>query len=400
MQKRILDFVSGLRRAGNRVSSSELMDALVAAVEVGLEDRETFKSALAAALVKDARDRPTFDRLFDRYFRGGATSGEGSSSGFEREAPGRVHPIEARARVESAGEVGQTPDAWGSGPGPFGRPAAAGRHGTASRAGRRGRGAHRERHALSRETLLGKPLSELAPDELADMRELVARLARRIKDALALRRREEWRGRLDTRRTVRRNLRYAGIRMEVVLKRRRRDRPKLITVCDVSDSVRNASRFMLQLVWSLQQCFSRVRSFVFVSEIVEVTDVLDRLPVDRGIEWALSGADVDYHCQSDFGHAFSRFVDGQLDTLDRRTTVLVLGDACNNFRDPQPWTLDLIRERVKGIIWLNPEPASGWGLGDSVMPVYARSCDLVRECQTVRQLGEVVEGLVQSWWRR
>ena len=262
------------------------------------------------------------------------------------------------------------------------------------------RRAYRAGEKLTREVLSDKPLFALTPDEIAQMRTVVARLARRIKDALALRQRVEQRGRLDTRRTVRRSLSYGGVPMEIFLKRRHREKPKLVTICDVSDSVRNASRFMLQLVWSLQECFSRVRSYVFVSEIAEVTGAFNAEPVERAIEWALKAAPVDYHCRSDFGYAFSRFANTELESLDRKTTILVLGDARNNYNDPQAWALRLIRERVKGIIWLNPEGQWGWGIGDSVMPMYAASCDVVRECRTIGQLGEVVDNLVHHWWRR
>jgi uncharacterized protein with von Willebrand factor type A (vWA) domain len=92
---------------------------------------------------------------------------------------------------------------------------------------------------------------------------------------------------------------------------------------------------------------------------------------------------VDYHCRSDFGYAFSRFVKTELETLDRKTTVLILGDARNNYNDPQAWAIRQIRERVKGVIWLNPEGQWGWGIGDSVMPLYSPACDIVKECRTV-----------------
>jgi uncharacterized protein with von Willebrand factor type A (vWA) domain len=262
------------------------------------------------------------------------------------------------------------------------------------------RRAYRAGEKLTREVLADKPLFALTPDEVAQMKAVVARLARRIKDALALRQRQEQKGRIDSRRTIRKSLQYGGIPMEVFLRRRHREKPKLITVCDVSDSVRNASRFMLQLVWSLQECFSRVRSYVFVSEIAEVTQAFGTYPVERAIEWALKAAPVDYHCRSDFGYAFSRFATTELESLDRKTTILVLGDARNNYNDPQAWALRLIRERVKGIIWLNPEGQWGWGIGDSVMPLYAPACDVVREARTIGQLGEVVDNLVHHWWRR
>jgi uncharacterized protein len=262
------------------------------------------------------------------------------------------------------------------------------------------RRAWRQGERLTREILAEKPLFALTPDEVTQMKSVVARLARKIKDALALRLRVEQRGRIDPRRTTRKSLAYGGIPMEIFLRRRHRDRPKLITICDVSDSVRNASRFMLQLVWSLQECFSRVRSYAFVSEIAEVTQAFNTLPVERAIEWALKAAPIDYHCRSDFGYAFSRFTRTELDSLDRKTTILLLGDARNNYNDPQAWALRLIRDRVKGIIWLNPEGQWGWGIGDSVMPLYAPSCDMVRECRTIGQLGEVVDNLVHHWWRR
>jgi len=262
------------------------------------------------------------------------------------------------------------------------------------------RRAYRQGEKLTREVLSDKPLFALTPDEIAQMKSVVARLARKIKDALALRQRQEHRGRIDTRRTMRKSLQYDGVPMEVVLRRRHREKPKLVTICDVSDSVRNASRFMLQLVWSLQECFSRVRSYAFVSEIAEVTQAFSIYPVERAIEWALKAAPVDYHCRSDFGYAFNRFAKTELDSLDRKTTILILGDARNNYNDPQAWALRHIRERVKGIIWLNPEGQWGWGIGDSVMPLYAPACDFVRECRTIGQLGEVVDNLVHHWWRR
>ena len=203
------------------------------------------------------------------------------------------------------------------------------------------------------------------------MKAVVARLARRIKEALALRQRRERRGKLDPKRTFRASLQYEGVPVDLRWRRRHRDKPRLVTLCDVSDSVRNASRFMLQLVWNLQDCFSKVQSFVFVSEIAEVSEAFRVLPVERAVEFALGGARVDYHSRSDFGYAFARFTRESLERLDRKTTVLVLGDARNNYNDPQAWALRLIRERVKGVIWLNPEGQWGWGVGDSVMPLYA-----------------------------
>ena len=262
------------------------------------------------------------------------------------------------------------------------------------------RRAYRAGERLTREVLTDKPLFALSPDEVAQMKAVVARLARKIKDALAMRQRQEEKGRLDSRRTIRQSLQYGGIPMEVRFRRRHREKPKLVTLCDVSDSVRNASRFMLQLVWSLQECFSRVRSYVFVSEIAEVTQAFDTYPWTRPstgrssrLPWTTTAAPTSAMRSTASRHT-------EIDSLDRKTTVLILGDARNNYNDPQSWAIRQIRERVKGIIWLNPEGQWGWGIGDSVMPLYAPSCDIVKECRTMGQLVEVVDQLVHQWWRR
>jgi uncharacterized protein with von Willebrand factor type A (vWA) domain len=467
VDQRILEFIGDLRRAEVRISPSEALDALAASAEIGLEDRETFKTALAATLIKEFRDLPTFDRLFDLYFLDLQALGEGLKKALGPENPW-IRELLDRLMAEAEMELDPLTELILRGEGPELEMAIrqGGRHAGLERlqyflqvgyfsrrivdrfdwesmerdlarlmdlfeaqgldpgqlarirnyldlrleAFRRmirqhverelERRAYRAGEKLTREALTEKPLFALTPDEVAQMKAVVARLARKIKDALALRQRQEEQGRLDSRRTIRKSLQYDGVPMELRFRRRHREKPKLITVCDVSDSVRNASRFMLQLVWSLQECFSRVRSYVFVSEIAEVTQAFNTFPVERAIEWALRGAKVDYHCRSDFGYAFSRFCRTELESLDRKTTILVLGDARNNYNDPQPWALKHMRERVKGIIWLNPEGQWGWGIGDSVMPLYAPHCDVVRECRTIGQLAQVVDNLVHHWWRR
>jgi uncharacterized protein with von Willebrand factor type A (vWA) domain len=467
MEERILEFIGDLRRAEIRISTAEALDALGASAEVGLTDRETFKSTLAATLIKEARDEETFNRIFNLYFLDLEALGEGLKKALGPEDPrvqdqldqvldqenmdldeltellmrGQGSEMEMAIRDGSQGaglerlmyflQVGyfsrrisdsfdwsaierdiekimQALEARGLDPGQLARirnylelRLEAFRRMIRQHVQRElERRAFRAGEKLTREVLADKPLFALTPDEVAQMRNVVTKLARRIKDALALRQRQEQKGRIDSRKTMRKSLAYDGVPMEIFLKRRHREKPKLITICDVSDSVRNASRFMLQLVWSLQECFSRVRSYVFVSEIAEVSQAFATYPVERAIEWALKGAPVDYHCRSDFGYAFNRFATTELESLDKKTTILLLGDARNNYNDPQAWALRLIRERVKGIIWLNPEGQWGWGIGDSVMPLYAPACDIVRECRTIGQLGEVVDNLVHQWWRR
>ncbi len=467
MDERILEFIGDLRRADVRVGTTEALDALQAAAAIGLDDREDFRHALAATLVKETRDLATFDRLFDLYFFDLKGLGAEAARALGREDPWArallerllaeadldldpltdmlllADPASLELAVRRGGrnvglerlfyflQIGyftrriwdqfpwpeiegdldallRAAEAQGLDPGALARLRTymelrleafrrMVRQHVERELARRGPGATER---LQRELLADKPLFTLSADEVAQMRAVVARLARRIKDALALRRRREQEGKLDTHRTLRASLPYGGVPVDLRWRRRHRDKPRLVTLCDVSDSVRNASRFMLQLVWNLQECFSKVQSFVFVSEIAEVSDAFRTLPVERAVEYALGSAPVDYHSRSDFGYAFARFCRESLDRLDRKTTLLVLGDARNNYNDPQAWALRFMRERVKGIIWLNPEGQWGWGVGDSVMPLYAPHCDLVRECRTLAQLAEVVDGLIQGWWRR
>ncbi len=467
MDERILEFIGDLRRAEVRVSTMEALDALQAAAEIGLADRDAFRAALAATLVKEARDLTAFDRIFDLYFFDLKALGAETAKALGRKDPWarsllerllaegtpEVDPLSELLLLADASELELAIRRGGRGVGLerlfyflqvgyFSRriweqfpwlaieadleallaaaeaegldPGALARLRTYMElrleAFRRlirqhverelGRRGYRHEERIRRELLADKPLFTLSADEVAQMKAVVARLARKIKDALALRQRREQEGKLDPKRTYRASLQYGGVPLDVKWRRRHREKPRLVTLCDVSDSVRNASRFMLQLVWNLQDCFSKVQSFVFVSEIAEVSEAFRSLPVERAVEFALGGARVDYHSRSDFGYAFARFCRESIERLDRKTTLLVLGDARNNYNDPQAWALRLMRERVKGIIWLNPEGQWGWGVGDSVMPLYAPHCDVVRECRTLGQLAEVVDGLLQGWWRR
>lgn len=463
MDQRILEFIGDLRRAEVRISPSESLDALTAVAEIDLSDRATFKAALATTLIKEGRDLGTFERLFDTYFPDVQAFGEGlrkalgpedswihelidrllaegtlevdeiselvlGGRGAEMEVAVRSAGLERlmqlfRLGSEFSRRIYECLD-WGAIERDFARvlemlesrgltpdQLARIRHylelrlEAFRRLVRRRVERELERQVVCRgenglsEPLLDKALSALTADEVVQMKVLVVQLARKIKDALALRHRRRSKGRIDSRRTIRKNLQYGGVPMEMVLRHRRRDKPNVVTICDVSDSVGFASRFMLQLVWSLQGCFNRVRSYVFVSEIVEVTQAFRRYSVEGAIEWALHKAAIDYHGQSDFGCVFSRFARTELGAVDSRTTILVLGDARNNYNDPQEGALRQIRERAKGIIWLNPQSQREWGLADSVMPLYAPSCDLVRECRTVGQLAEVIENLVPHWSR-
>lgn len=238
--------------------------------------------------------------------------------------------------------------------------------------------------------LLDKSFARLSPLEVLHMRAAVRQLAERLKTVVK-RRRKERRGLLDVRRTLRANMGLGGIPANVHFRRRRKDRPQLVVLCDVSDSVRHASMFMLQLVYTLQELFTRVRSFVFVSDLGEVTDVFRQHPLEQAVDLSVAGKTINLYANSNFGRAFLLFHRHHLDAVTRNSTVLVLGDGRNNYNPANAWLLGEWRRRAHKLIWLCTEDRGTWGFGDSEMPAYARHCDTVEVVQNLRQLQRAVD---------
>ncbi|HVN64897.1 MAG TPA: VWA domain-containing protein, partial [Candidatus Binataceae bacterium] len=253
---------------------------------------------------------------------------------------------------------------------------------------------HKEKRQLSE--IGEKSFYYLSEDELKKMNEAVTRLAQRLKNAIAVRRKRDRRGRFDIKRTLRHNLDCGGVPFKLRFEKRKREKPQVVILCDVSDSVRNASRFMLQFVHSLQDLYSRVRSFIFVAEVGEVTSHFRNHDARDAFDAALGGGVINVYEHSNFGRAFRGFVDDHLGAVNKRTTVIVLGDARNNYNLPHEWCLRDIRARAKQVIWLNPESRNTWGFGDSEMDRYAPHCDLVEECRNLNQLYRLVDRIAAA----
>ncbi len=234
----------------------------------------------------------------------------------------------------------------------------------------------------------------LTEEEIRQMKQAVTKLAERLKNIVAVKRKRGKRGRFDIKDTLRKNLQYGGVPFRIEFDRRVKDKPQIMVLCDVSDSVRNVSRFMLQFVYTLQDLYSRVRSFVFVSDLGEVTRLFEEQDIHTAIEQALSGQVVNVFAHSDFGRAFRIFHRDFLPAVNKKTTVIILGDARNNYNLPHEWTLKDIRQRAKQLIWLNPENRLTWGFGDSEMDRYLVYCDVVEECRNLNQLYRVIDRIV------
>jgi len=458
MQEHIVQFVQLLRQAGLRVSTAEIVDALVAVERAGLSDKGVFRAALKATLVKRLEEFGDFDTLFDLYFSAfdapveslapvaalGKTAevlsqvlseADGAFSASFRKLLLESLPAFSSLLLETGRRVGLAGMRYPLQARHFGQKmrrefgmdlwqdqtehllkllkakgvSASDLAGLEREIGerirllsemiqnhadRQARALHRaDRSRDMRDELLQKAFGALTAHEIQAMRRVVQELAKKIRDEAALRERRARKGRLDIKRTLRKSLAYGGLPLEAVLKKRKRSKGRIVVLCDVSQSVWNASRFMLHLLYSLQDQFSKVRSFVFVDRLGEVTACFERYEVNTAVDKALREAGIPYHRYTDYGSVFREFCERHIEAVNRRTTLIVIGDGRNNFFLPGEEYLERIRARVRRVIWLNPESRGFWKVGDSMMHRYAKHCDEVRECRNLEQLTAFVNDL-------
>jgi uncharacterized protein with von Willebrand factor type A (vWA) domain len=232
-------------------------------------------------------------------------------------------------------------------------------------------------------------------EELAALQRALHPLSRKLAVRLTRKRRQGRRGPLDFRATVRRSLSTGGVPIEPKFRHPRPAKPEIFVIADISGSVASFARFTLHLVYAISSQFSKVRSFVFVDGIDEVTRFFEgvedpalavyRINTEADVIW------VDGH--SDYGHAFSVFNAKWGDQVTSRTSVLLLGDARNNYHASEAWVLEQLGRQARRLYWLNPEPRDYWGSGDSIVNEYAAHCDAVVECRTLRQLEAFIGNL-------
>jgi uncharacterized protein with von Willebrand factor type A (vWA) domain len=246
---------------------------------------------------------------------------------------------------------------------------------------------------------LRKPLPEdvdfmhASREEMVGLRKALQPLSRRLAVRLARKRRHGRKGPLDFRATVRHSLSYGGVPAEPQFRYPRPTKPEIFVVADISGSVASFARFTLMLVHAIASQFSKVRSFVFIDGIDEVTSYFEGVEdVTEAVHRVNTEADVvwvDGH--SDYGHAFEVFHERWGSQIGPKTTVLLLGDARNNYHASQSWVVKEMQHRARHVYWLNPEPKSYWDTGDSIVSDYGVHCDGVFECRNLRQLERFVE---------
>jgi uncharacterized protein with von Willebrand factor type A (vWA) domain len=236
--------------------------------------------------------------------------------------------------------------------------------------------------------------ASLTQKEIEEMRAVIERLVRKLKDTVSRRFATRHRGTLDVKKTLRAASAYQGIPLEIIWRRRPLKKGKIVTLCDVSGSVWSAARFMLNMLYSLQECFTQVRSFVFVAGLDEVTEIFKKHEINRAIDKILKEAQIDYNASTDYGLTFRQFKKEYLDILNKKTTLIIIGDGRSNYTNPEEDILGLMRERSRRVIWLNPETEQFWYSGDSEMRLYRAYCHEVRPCQNLNQLTEFIKDLV------
>ncbi len=232
-------------------------------------------------------------------------------------------------------------------------------------------------------------------DELALLHRTLHPLSRKLAVRLARKRRHGRKGPLDFRATMRRSLSTGGVPIEPRFRHPRPAKPEIFVIADISGSVASFARFTLHLVYAISSQFSKVRSFVFVDGIDEVTrffegvvdpaEAVSRINTEADVIW------VDGH--SDYGHALTEFERRWGDQVTSRSSVIILGDARNNYHASQSWVVEDLQARARHVFWLNPEPRDYWGSGDSIVGEYGAHCDDVVECRTLRQLEKFVGDL-------
>jgi len=439
VQRQLEDFLRALRSADVQVTPAEAIDAHQAVAAIGYGDRALFKDALCATLAKTELEVMRFDETFETFFQREdfAPSGGGASEQAEGETPrtladmlladdqaglaqlmeaaaGRANVSEIRLSTQRPRFTRRLLEEMGLRDlelriaemrregGPAGARAErlvekrAALNALAARYVERQHELYaKESGRKTREELLAlRNLADLDPEDIAMMQNLVRRMAKRLASRYSRQQRKAKKGKLNVGKTLRRSMAYGGVPFDVVWKTEKVSKPKIVAICDVSKSVAATAHFLLLFLYSLNEVVERLDAFAFSGRMVHVGDLLDEHNVEKAIVEILKQIGFQ---QTDYGQALADFAKDHLEDLDRRTTVIMLGDGRSNYANPR---LDIMRDielRSRAVIWLNPEPESYWGSGDSEMPRYRRFCHVAKTCNTLKQLERIIDDVLRTY---
>lgn len=437
------EFIRALRAADVRVSVAEAIEAHEVVAQVGYTDRRLLKDSLSLALAKTVDEKQRFADSFERFFERAEFAGWNDTAAGQRDAPETGNALAdmalagdgdalAAAMERAAAEIGagnvrfrtqvnfltrRLLDRLGlrdmealinavlRGDVPGGQVLADELEAARTRLFAEARGFVERQFDLYgrlegerlRESFLEKTaLSAVERRDHARMNQLIRRMARKLAARYHHRHKRARRGHLDVRRTMRVNMATGGIPFHTVWKQKKIEKPKVVAICDVSRSVAAAARFLLMFLYGLNEVLSDVRSFAFSSNLVEIGEQLDADHVDDAVAAVLERIGF---MPTDYGRAFDDLKTGFGNAIDRRTTVIILGDGRSNYTDPRSDVMKWLNQRAKRIVWLNPEPETFWGTGDSEMPRYRPYCHVAKTCRTLKDLERIIDDLLRSTTR-
>jgi uncharacterized protein with von Willebrand factor type A (vWA) domain len=419
MERIIARFVAALRDSGIRVSPGESLDAVQALALAGMERRALSRQLLRLTLVKNVNDIPVFNEVFNRFF-----------SRFQPDIPDMdISDLVNAAIIDMEGEfnyLNQLPGEDHDDNGPLLKldsdinpedlqdlkslteidpDDSDGNEIVVQMKGYRGKSkAPRPMRRYMQNPLtieLNKGTATdsgiiFSPEEQAAMQDVVSRMMMRLRKDMKRMQNNQNRGKLHVIKTIQKNYRHDMVPFQVALRRKRREKPRLVVLCDVSFSVSHASRFMLLLLHTLHNQHLDVRSFIFNREVAEITEMLANMPVNDLMKAIDKGDIVDLDENSSFGQVFLTFKKKYLENLRGRPAFIILGDARNNYDEANDWVLDEVREKARYMLWLTPEERDTWSRGDCLMDIYGAYCDKVEVVKTVEDLSLVVEDLLRD----
>ncbi|MEZ4709235.1 MAG: VWA domain-containing protein [Caldilineaceae bacterium] len=458
MDDRIIRFISALRAGGVRVSMAESADAFKAVEEMGVQEREAFRLSLRATLVKEMNSLPTFDELFPLFFdtadnppmsditedmspeeaqmlaqllrmfgdhlremmekllRGEQLSQDELNQLAQMTGLNRMDDLKYRdwmakrmmraMRFDEVREamrdlmklmeqLGMTKERLDQIRQLIQANQKAMEEQISQFAGQRiAENMSEERPDDAMDNLMDKPFGALSDRDMDKLRKEVQRLANRLRSRVSLRQKRAKSGQLDAKATIRANLKHGAVPFDIK-HRNRRLKPKLVVICDISTSMRHCSELMLSLVYALQDLVTKTHAFAFIDHLEYISPDFVGATADEAIGQVLVRMPPGYY-STDLGYALENFSQGFMDTIDSRTTVIMVGDGRNNYNDPRLEIFQTIARRSRRTIWLNPEPPMLWGSGDSDMLKYAPLADSVLIAATLGELTDAVDHMLSQ----
>ncbi|MCA0458252.1 MAG: VWA domain-containing protein [Chloroflexi bacterium] len=457
MDKRMVQFIRAMRAAGVRISLAESQDAMFGVQAVGAGNRDAFRSTLRATLVKEARDQGTFDYFFPLFFgnnqppmnnipdnltpedqqklqdalqslmgnmdalkdllrqmlEGRPFSKEqldqmGDQAGmqqgsemyqrqwFERRMNRQAGMNQLQELIE---QLLQELEAMGMSDEALedlrqqlqenaqGLSEQISQYAGATLAERMG-----EKEPEPKPDLLDVPFSGLSQNDVDAIRDEIRRLAARLRSRASLRQRRANAGEMDPRKMMRRNMRYGGVPIEMKF-HTHHVKPRLVLICDISTSMRYCAEFLLTLVYELQDVVAKTDSFIFISDMVDISMTFNEKQPQEAVQQVLYENPPGYY-STDLGNGLKTFQRDHMGKVGSKTTVIVLGDGRNNYNDPQIGIAADMQRHARRVLWFCPEPPSQWGTGDSDMHRYAQVSSGVYMVSNLRELANAVDAIL------